>query len=95
MYQDKTGLVFLNFTSAFGFIGNWFFAIKEVKNLIGEPSKVFGWFKRGMGSLVMLKKLETSKRTVKSYPVLWEIIFCVILVVISVIGYAWLELQLF
>src|SRR3989344_3032441 len=29
MYQDSTGLVFLNYNSAFGFIGNIFFALKN------------------------------------------------------------------
>jgi Zn-dependent protease with chaperone function len=91
MYQDSTGLVFLNYTSALGFIGNFFFALKKLKTLFEVPSQVSGWFFRGLGSMIMLKKLETKQETIKSYPILWNVIVPLILIVVSIV----LAMQLF
>lgn len=83
MYQDKTGLIFLDFTHVFGFLGNLFFALKKVKALFGIPSRATGWFYRGMGSHVSLKSLATQSETIKSHPVAWALALPIILVGIS------------
>ncbi|HSS95960.1 MAG TPA: hypothetical protein VLK33_02960, partial [Terriglobales bacterium] len=85
MYQDPTGLIFLNYTSLFSFIGNLFFALKKIKTLFEAPSTASGWFFRGLGSSVVLSKLETKKETVKSYPLVWSAIFPVILIAVSIV----------
>jgi len=84
MYQDKTGLIFLNYTSALGFLGNWFFALKKLKTLFEMPSSVKGWFFRGIGSMIMLKDLTTDKESIRSYPILWSLLIPLILIAISV-----------
>lgn len=85
MYQDATGLVFLNYTSALGFIGNFFFALKKLKTLFEVPSQVTGWFFRGLGSMIMLSKLEAKKETIRSYPILWNVVVPLLLIAVSIV----------
>ena len=83
MYQDKTGLVFLDYTSLFGFIGNLFFALKKIKTLFNVPSRASGWFYRGIGSMVLLRRVEANETRAQSYPVLWASVFPLILIALS------------
>lgn len=83
MLQDKTGLTFLDYNSFFGFIGNFFFAVKRIKNLIGENVKAEGWFFRGMSSLVALSYIQTDKEKIRSHPILWSFLVPLILIGIS------------
>lgn len=87
MYQDKTGLTFLDYSSIFGFIGNLFFALGKIKTLFDVPSKAEGWFFRGMSSLVSLKYVQTENKTIRSHPILWSVVFPIILIGISVYLY--------
>lgn len=87
MYQDTTGLVFLNYNSAFGFIGNIFFALKKIKTLFGVPSHAAGWFYRGIGSMVSLKYLQTDKGKVRSHPILWAFLIPLIMIGVSLYWY--------
>lgn len=88
MYQDATGLVFLDYSSALGFIGNIFFALTKIKTLFGIPSRAAGWFYRGIGSRVSLQYLQTEQGKVSSHPVLWAFLLPVILMIISLYWYA-------
>ena len=83
--MDSTGLIFLNYSSLFSFIGNIIFALKKIKTLFEVPSTATGWFFRGLGSSVVLSKLETEKETVKSYPVIWSAIFPVVMILVSLL----------
>lgn len=92
MYQDKTGLTFLDYNSLFGFVGNLFFALGKIKSLFGIPSRAEGWFYRGMSSLISLRYIQTEKEVVRSHPILWSLIFPLILIAISVYLYFYLGL---
>lgn len=83
MYQDSTGLIFLNYSSAFGFIGNVFFALKKIKTLFSAPSRAAGWFYRGIGSMVSLKYIQTDQSKVRSHPILWTFLLPLIFIGIS------------
>jgi len=87
MYQDKTGLIFLNYTSAFGFIGNLFFALKRIKSFIHQPSQIGGWFFRGVGSSISLKYVRSEQHFVRSHPVLWSLLVPILLIGASVYMY--------
>jgi len=87
MYQDSTGLIFLNYSSLFGFIGDLFFALTKLKKLFGLPSQATGWFYRGIGSSISLRYLETEKEKIKSYPFLWSLLRPIILIIISIFLY--------
>jgi Zn-dependent protease with chaperone function len=87
MYQDSTGLVFLNYSSAFGFIGNIIFALKKIKTLFNVPSRAVGWFYRGIGSMISLKYIQTEKEKVRSHPILWSLFLPLILIIVSFCWY--------
>lgn len=83
MYQDKTGLTFLDYNSIFGFIGNLFFAVKKIKGLFNMQSKAEGWFFRGMSSMVTLSYIETDNGKIRSHPIIWSLIFPLLLIGLS------------
>jgi hypothetical protein len=87
MYQDKTGMIFLDFTHVFGFLGNIFFALKKVKNLFQVPSQAYGWFYRGMGAHMSLQRLTTEKETIKSHPVAWSLVAPILLIGVSLMWF--------
>src|SRR5207253_10811837 len=85
MYQDDTGLIFLDYSSVSGVIGNIFFALTKIKSLFGAPSRAVGWFYRNIGSRVSLQYLESEHETIKSRPVLWRLVWSALLVLLSII----------
>lgn len=84
MYQDKTGLTFLDYNSAFGFIGDWIFALGKIKKLFSVPSKAEGWFFRSMSSMVSLRYIQTEKEKISSHPILWSLFTPTLLICISI-----------
>lgn len=89
MYQDKTGLTFLDYSSFFGFIGNLFFALKTIKTLFNMPSKTEGWFFRGMSSSIALKYIQTDQKLIRSHPIFWSLMLPLILSVVSIVWYSY------
>lgn len=85
MYQDATGLIFLDYNSSVGFVGNFFFALTKIKGLFEKPSQAVGWFYRGMGSSIALKSIRTEEgTTVRSHPILWTVVWSVLLLALTV-----------
>jgi len=66
--QDRTGLLFLRFSSLFGAIGNLIFGFAKVRKLIGSQVEAIGWFRRGVAPYMDLARLEVQGRTIKSHP---------------------------
>lgn len=87
MLRDKTGLTFLDYNSLFGFIGDLFFAVKKIKNLIGTNVLAEGWFFRGMSSMVALSYLKTDNEKISSHPIIWSMVFPIVLILISMYLY--------
>jgi Zn-dependent protease with chaperone function len=85
MFQDRTGLVFLDYASIGGFIGDLFFAMGKTKQLIDVPSRAVGWFYRNISSAMSLKQLETEQETVRSHPMLWRVVLSLALILASVV----------
>lgn len=84
-FQDKTGLLFLRYSSRFGPIGNFLFGMSRVKNLIGSQTKTLGWFRRGAASWLDLIRLETENGTiVNSYHRFWSFLLSVILILLGI-----------
>ena len=83
-FQDKTGLLFLRYSSRFGPIGNFLFGMSRVKNLIGTQTKTFGWFRRGAASWLDLIRLETENGTiVNSYHRFWSLLISIVLILLG------------
>ena len=73
--QDRSGLMFLRYSSRFGSIGNFFFGLRRVQNLIGQPVKSIGWFRRGIAPWMDLIQLESESGTVvNSYHRFWSLV---------------------
>lgn len=81
MYQDRTGLVFVDYRSVLGWFGNLFFALSgKIKKLIGLRADVSGWFFRRLGSTLVLNDLIATDVSVNSYPRMWRLIWAWFLV---------------
>ena len=84
IYQDKTGLVAVDFRSMLGFIGDLFAGLKRVPKHFDQPGNVTGWFKRGMGGHLVLKELSSTGGTLRARPLFWQIFLCLIVIAGSV-----------
>ena len=74
--QDKTGMLYLHYSSRFGPIGNFLFGLGRVENLIGSQVSSQGWFRRGVMPWMDLVQLETTNGTVvNSYHRFWSFLF--------------------
>ncbi len=70
--QDQSGgLIMLNYESLLGFLGNWWFGLKKVQALVGQPVQALGWFRRNVSQLVDLKTLRTHTETIESWTAFW------------------------
>ncbi len=78
IYQDKTGLMAVDFRSVFGGIGELFTGWKRVPQHLDQPGTAEGWFKRGMGGYIMLKELSSTAGTLRAYPLFWQIFLCLV-----------------
>ncbi len=76
MFQDATGLIYLNFESIIPFIGNLWFALKKVEPLIGSRAQLSGWFVRSLGQQIILDELSSPAlgESVKSRQRTWAFI---------------------
>lgn len=88
MLQDRTGIVYLNYESFFGAIGNLFFAWCQGNHLVGERVQADGWFRRGVMPQFDLGVMQTSGGDrIKSYTRAWTMIPGVlVLAVAGVVG---------
>lgn len=85
MMQDSKGLIYLNYESAFSFIGNLFFALGRVRQLIGKKAAASGWFFRDVGHHFDIKEMKPEgESAIKSHPKLWGMIFGIVLIGISI-----------
>jgi Zn-dependent protease with chaperone function len=82
MYQDRTGLIFLNYSSLFGIFGNLFFALKKLKNLVGQAATAEGWYFRGVASSLSLRQLRAGQTEIKSYEYIWAMVWPVLLLIV-------------
>jgi Zn-dependent protease with chaperone function len=72
MFQDKTGLIYLNYESGIPIFGNLFFAFKKLEKLFGVPASSKGWFMRGATHHLELYRFQTGTQTIKSYVRFWQ-----------------------
>ena len=82
MFQDSTGLLYLNYEGAVPFFGNLLFGISKVKHLVGKRAQARGWFVRGVSQHMELAQFEADGELIKSYVRFWGVfgyIFSVLL----------------
>jgi len=85
MFQDSTGLIYLDYTSQYGTFGNWFFALKKVMKLINQEISIDGWFFRGNYQMISVGRIKTVSETIKSHPKLWSVLIGFVLMFLGVL----------
>jgi hypothetical protein len=79
MFQDNTGIMYLDYQAGVPLIGNLIFAWRKVKQLLGKPMEVRGWFFRANLQYVVLDVIEYNSSFVRSYTKFWNIVIGLIL----------------
>jgi Zn-dependent protease with chaperone function len=86
MFQDKTGLIYLDYQSKIPLIGNLIFSLTKVKALIDTSVKATGWFFRGVSSNIVIDELTGWTDVVKWWAKFWGMIGGLICTWIGVVG---------
>ncbi len=75
MLQDSSGVVYLNYESPGGPLGNLFFALTKSDELIGEEVEAVGWFRRGaMPQFDLLEMSTSGGKVIRSWTRAWAMI---------------------
>ena len=94
IFQDKTGIIYLNYEAGIPIFGNLFFAWKKLEKLLMKPATINGWFLRGASHHIELYNFKTSIQTIKSYVRFWTVAGLVLNIIIY--GFlAWVILSTF
>lgn len=73
--QDETGMIYLQYASRFGPLGNFLFGLSQAENQVGAKVTAVGWFRRGMAPWVDLMQMDTDRGwDVKSYHRFWLLV---------------------
>jgi Zn-dependent protease with chaperone function len=84
--QDKTGMLFLRYSSRFGPIGNFLFGLSQVKKLIGTQVGTIGWFRRSIAPSMDLIQLQVEgERVIRSYHRFWSFVFAGICILLGLV----------
>lgn len=86
MFQDKTGLIYLDYQSKIPLIGNLIFSLTKVKNLIDKPVKTSGWFFRSIGSNMVIDRVTEGANEIKGGAKFWGMVGGMIFTFVGAIG---------
>ena len=85
IFQDKTGLMAVDFRSMLGLIGNLFAGWKRVPKHLDQAGEATGWFRRSMGGYLILRELNTTAGALRAKPFFWQVVLSLIVIVGNVI----------
>jgi len=74
IFQDKTGLMAVDFRSMLGLLGNLFAGWRRVPKHLNEPGEAAGWFRRSMGGYLVLRELKTTAGSLRAKPFFWQVV---------------------
>ena len=85
-FRDRTGMIFLRYSSRFGPLGNFLFGATQVEPLIGTQSRTKGWFRRGIAPWVDLIRIqnEAGKR-IDSYHRFWHLLLGIGAIILGIV----------
>lgn len=83
LMQDKTGLIYVDYESRFGWIGNLFYSLKKAAENIGKDVRTSGWFFRDMSSRIVADRITGEGIDLKGGVRLWMLIGIVFMTVVS------------
>ena len=81
--QDKTGLIYVDYESRFGWIGNLFYSLKKAAENIGKDVRTSGWFFRDMSSRIVADRITGEGIDLKGGVRLWMLIGIMLMTVVS------------
>lgn len=90
MFQDRTGLIYLNYESIIPFFGNLLFAFSKLNKLVGKECEIEGWFLRGITGRIELSYIKVDKKKYKSWVKELNIIFSLIAVIIGILFFSFI-----
>jgi hypothetical protein len=73
IFQDRTGIIYLNYEGGIPLLGNLIFAWKKLEQLLHKPSQATGWFFRGATHYIALRRINVENQAIKSYVRFWSI----------------------
>jgi len=68
IFADPSGRIAVDFRSQLGPLGDLWTGWRRIDTHIGKKGHVTGWFRRGMGGVVIMKELETTAGRIRAYP---------------------------
>ncbi|MCU0526604.1 MAG: zinc metalloprotease HtpX [Elainella sp. Prado103] len=82
--QDRSGMVYLRYTSRFGAIGNFLFGMTQAASFVNREVEVTGWFKRGIMPWVEMSRMDCPEKwNVSSYPRFWALFLAIGAIVLA------------
>ena len=81
IFQDKTGLMAVDFRSMLGVLGNLFAGWKRVPKHMDQPGEATGWFRRSMGGYLVLRELKTTAGSLRAKPFFWQVVLSLAVIV--------------
>jgi Zn-dependent protease with chaperone function len=87
MFEDRTGLLFIDYEHWMPWLGNLVFAVARAAKLVGLPASCDGWFLRGFSQHLALNRMRCGDEVLESYPRLVAVITG--LLVIALGGIFW------
>lgn len=86
--RDDTGIMVIDFSSLFGWIGNIFFGWRKIDEMIGQEITVIGWYRRSIRPYVQLHRAYLpSGDSIKNY---WRFVNLVFVGLLAIIGLVFL-----
>jgi hypothetical protein len=85
IFQDKTGLMAVDFRSMLGLLGDLFAGWKRVPKHMDQAGEATGWFRRSMGGYLILRELKTTAGALRARPFFWQVLLSVIVIVVNVL----------
>ena len=67
MFEDRTGLLYLVYDHWLPVVGDLLFSVRRVPDLVGSPARVEGWYFRGTGQYLGIRRLEAGDETVRGF----------------------------
>jgi Zn-dependent protease with chaperone function len=80
IYQDRTGLVAVDFRSMLGFLGDLYAGWRRVPKHFNQEGSVTGWFRRSMGGYVILSELTSTAGRLRAHPYVWQVILSLVVI---------------
>jgi Zn-dependent protease with chaperone function len=81
IFQDKTGLMAVDFRSMLGLIGDLFAGWKRVPKHLNQEGEAIGWFRRSMGGYLILRELKSTAGSLRAKPFFWQVVLCLIVII--------------